>query len=60
MTVRIPDAHEVALPHDSFDAPDAEGEKADARERVLEGGESAGDGDTERVRRERGLDEGGR
>lgn len=35
MAPRIPDAHEVASPHDSFDAPDAEDE-ADTRERVLE------------------------
>ena len=43
-------------PHDPFDAPDAEDE-ADTRERVLEGGEDAGDGDTERVREELGLDD---
>jgi hypothetical protein len=43
-------------PHDPFDAPDAEDE-ADTRERVLEGGEDAGDGDAPRVRRELGLDD---
>jgi hypothetical protein len=43
-------------PHDPFDAPDAEDE-ADTRERVLEGGEDAGDGDAARVRRELGLDD---
>ena len=44
--------------HDPFDAPDAEDE-ADTRERVLEGGEDAGDGDAEEVRRELGLEEDG-
>lgn len=46
--------------HDPFDAPDAEGE-ADTRERVLEGGADAGDGDgdAEEVRRELGLEEDG-
>jgi hypothetical protein len=44
--------------HDPFDAPDAEDE-ADMRERVLEVGENAGDGDAEEIRRELGLDEGG-
>jgi hypothetical protein len=42
--------------HDPFDAPDAEDE-ADTRERVLEGGEDAGDGDAPRIRKELGLDE---
>ena len=42
--------------HDPFDAPDAEDE-ADTRERVLEDGEDAGDGDVPRIRRELGLDE---
>ena len=45
-------------PHDPFDAPDIEDE-ADTRARVLEGGEDAGDGDAEEVRRELGLDEDG-
>jgi hypothetical protein len=44
--------------HDPFDAPAAEDE-ADARQRVLEGGQAAGDGDDEAVRRELGLDEDG-
>jgi hypothetical protein len=49
--------------HDPFDAPDAE-EEADTRERVLkggqlEGGQDAGDGDDEEVRRELGLEEDG-
>jgi hypothetical protein len=44
--------------HDSFDAPDAEDE-AHTRERVPEGGEDAGDGDAEEVRRELGLEEDG-
>jgi hypothetical protein len=46
----------IAPKHDPFDAPDAEDE-ADTRERVLEGGEDAGDGDASRVREELGLDE---
>jgi hypothetical protein len=46
----------IAPVHDPFDAPDAEDE-ADTRERVLEGGEDAGDGDAPRVRRELGLDD---
>jgi len=46
----------IAPPHDPFDAPDAEDE-ADTRERVLEGGEDAGDGDADRVREELGLDD---
>lgn len=46
----------IAPQHDPFDAPDAEDE-ADTRERVLEGGEDAGDGDAARVRRELGLDD---
>jgi hypothetical protein len=45
-----------ATSHDPFDQPDAEDE-ADTRERVLEGGEDAGDGDARRVREELGLDE---
>jgi hypothetical protein len=47
---------DIAPRHDPFDAPDAEDE-ADTRERVLEGGEDAGDGDAPRVREELGLDE---
>jgi hypothetical protein len=46
----------IAPKHDPFDAPDAEDE-ADTRERVLEDGEDAGDGDVERVREELGLDD---
>ena len=46
----------ISPQHDPFDAPDAEDE-ADTRERVLEGGEDAGDGDAERVRRELGLED---
>jgi hypothetical protein len=42
--------------HDPFDEPDAEDE-ADTRERVLEGGEDAGDADAPRVRHELGLDD---
>jgi hypothetical protein len=45
----------IAPEHDPFDAPDAEDE-ADTRERVLEGGEDAGDGDVPRIREELGLD----
>jgi hypothetical protein len=41
----------IAPQHDPFDSPDREDE-ADTRERVLEGGEDAGDGDAPRVRRE--------
>jgi hypothetical protein len=48
----------ISPQHDPFDSPDAEDE-ADTRERVLEGGEDAGDGDTARVREELGLDEPG-
>jgi hypothetical protein len=48
------DASSVAPKHDPFDAPDAEDE-ADTRERVLEGGEDAGDGDAARVREELGV-----
>ena len=44
--------------HDPFDVPDAEDE-ADTRERVLEGGQDAADGDDEEVRRELGLEEDG-
>jgi hypothetical protein len=47
---------DIAPKHDPFDAPDAEDE-ADTRERVLEGGEDAGDGDAERVREELGVGE---
>ena len=46
----------IAPKHDPFDAPDAEDE-ADTRERVLGGGEDAGDGDVDEVREELGLDE---
>jgi len=46
----------IAPQHDPFDAPDAEDE-ADTRERALEGGEDAGDGDAPGIRRELGLDE---
>jgi hypothetical protein len=46
----------IAPKHDPFDAPDAEDE-ADTRERVQEGSEDAGDGDTKRVREELGLDD---
>jgi len=49
-------AENVPPKHDPFDAPDAEDE-ADTRERVLEGGEDAGDGDAEEARRELGLEE---
>jgi hypothetical protein len=48
----------LAPKHDPFDAPDAEDE-ADTRERVLEGGQDAGEGDDEEVRRELGLEEDG-
>jgi hypothetical protein len=48
------DAREVVPPHDPFDAPDAEDE-ADTRERVIEGGHDAGDGDAPRIREELGL-----
>ena len=44
--------------HDPFDAPDAE-EEADTRERVLEGGQDAGDGDEKEARLELGLEEDG-
>jgi hypothetical protein len=57
----VPDSNPTEnLPpkHDPFDAPDAEDE-ADTRERVLEGGQDAGDGDDEEVRRELGLEEDG-
>jgi hypothetical protein len=46
----------IAPKHDPFDAPDAEDE-ADTRERVLDGGEDAGDGDAPRVRRELGIED---
>jgi hypothetical protein len=48
----------VAPPHDPFDEPDAEDE-ADTRERVLAGGEEAGDGDLPRVRRDLGIEDAG-
>jgi len=57
----VPDSNPTEnLPpkHDPFDAPDAEDE-ADTRERVLEGGQDAGDGDDEEVRRELGLEKDG-
>ena len=60
-TGAVPDSNSTEnLPpkHDPFDAPDAEDE-ADTRERVLEGGQDAGDGDDEEVRRELGLEEDG-
>ena len=44
--------------HDPFDAPDTEDE-ADTRERMLEGGADAGDGDAEKARRELGLEKDG-
>jgi len=47
---------DVAPRHDPFDEPDAEDE-ADTRERVLAGGEEAGDGDLPRVRRELGIED---
>jgi hypothetical protein len=40
--------------HDPFDE-----DEADTRERVLEGGQDAGDGDDEEVRLELGLEEDG-
>ena len=46
----------IAPKHDPFDAPDAEDE-ADTRERVLEEGADAGDGDVRQIREELGLDE---
>jgi hypothetical protein len=46
----------IAPAHDPFEGPDAEPE-ADTRERVLEGGEDAGDGEAADVRKELGLDE---
>ena len=52
----IPEGEDRIPQHDPFDAPDAEDE-ADTRERVLEGGEDAGDGDAPRIRKELGLDE---
>jgi hypothetical protein len=57
----MPDSNPIEnLPprHDPFDVPDAEDE-ADTRERVLEGGQDAGDGDDEEVRRELGVEEDG-
>ena len=56
MGMKPPDGADVAPDHDPFDAPDTEDE-ADTRERVLEGGEDAGDGDAPRVRRELGLED---
>jgi hypothetical protein len=47
---------DIAPQHDPFDAPDAEDE-ADTRERVLEGGEDAGDGDAAGIREELGLED---
>ena len=47
---------DVAPRHDPFDEPDAEDE-ADTRERVLAGGEEAGDGDLPRVRRDLGIED---
>jgi hypothetical protein len=52
-----PEDRDIVPRHDPFDAPDAEDE-ADTRQRVLEGGEDAGDGDAERVRRELERSEG--
>ncbi len=49
---------DIAPKHDPFDAPDAEDE-ADTRERVLEGGEDAGDADAPRIRKELGLEDEG-
>jgi hypothetical protein len=46
----------IAPQHDPFDAPDAEDE-ADTRERALEGGEDAFDGDAERVLEELGVED---
>jgi hypothetical protein len=46
----------IAPQHDPFDAPDAEDE-ADTRERVLEGGEDAGDADAARIREELGVED---
>jgi hypothetical protein len=46
----------IAPQHDPFDAPDAEDE-ADTRERALEGGEDAGDGDAAGMREELGLED---
>jgi hypothetical protein len=54
-TENLPPKHD---PFDAPDAPDAEDE-ADTRERVLEGGQDAGLGDDEDVRRELGLEEDG-
>ena len=48
----------IAPRHDPFDAPDAEDE-ADTRERALEGGEDAGDGDAPRIRDELGVEDEG-
>jgi hypothetical protein len=48
----------ISPKHDPFDAPDAEDE-ADTRERVLEGGEDAGDADAPRIRKELGLEDEG-
>jgi hypothetical protein len=55
MTDMPRDERDIAPQHDPFDAPDAEDE-ADTRERALEGGEDAGDGDVTRIREELDLD----
>lgn len=52
---RDPDSW-ISPEHDPFEGPDAEPE-ADTRERALEGGEDAGDGDAAAVREELGLGE---
>ena len=44
--------------HDPFDAPDA-ADEAGMRERVLEVGANAGDGDAAEIRHELGLEEDG-
>jgi hypothetical protein len=55
----IPEEDAWIVPkHDPFDAPDAEDE-ADTRERVLEGGEDAGDADAARIREELGIEDEG-
>ena len=52
---RDPDSW-IAPVHDPFEGPDAEPD-ADTRERVLEGGEDAGDGEAADMRDELGIDE---
>lgn len=52
---RDPDSW-IAPAHDPFEGPDAEPD-ADTRERVLEGGEDAGDGEAAEVREQLGIDE---